>query len=148
MGIHLPQRGNQKSVSCLREIKNMHLYHGSKKKLSKLTRQQAYAPPGEPSEEGLNVIYLTPDFAFALVSGARPQGITEVNHKERTIRFQNPEKFDPEKEVYIYIVDSSKIPPDKQKQIENQVVVDLDEIVPDKVEVHKASEVYQYYKVI
>ena len=132
----------------IKEQENMHLYHGSKKRLSKLTRQQAWGPPGTPKEESLDMIYLTPDFAFALVSGARPEGITEVNHKERTVHFENPEKFDPEKEVYIYIVDSSKIPSDKQKQIENQVVVDLDEIVPDKVEVHKASEVYQYYKVI
>ena len=127
----------------------MYLYHGSKRKLSKLTRQKAYALPGEPSEEGLNVIYLTSDFAFALVSGARPEGITEVNHNERTIHFENPEKFDPEMKIYIYFVDSSKIPDDKKKQIDKwQIVVDLDEIEPDKVEVHKASEVSQYYKII
>ena len=127
----------------------MYLYHGSTKRLSKLIRQQAFAPSGSPSEEGLNAIYLTPDFAFALVSGARPEGITEVNHKERTVHFENPERFNPEQIVYIYIVDSTKIPPDKQKQIDDwQVVIDLDEIEPDRVETHRASEIYQYYKVI
>jgi hypothetical protein len=128
----------------------MYLYHGSKKRLSKLTRQQAWAPPGRPNEERLNAIYLTPDFAFALVSGANPEDqITEVNYKEQTIHFESPDKFNPEQTVYIYVVDSTKIPPDKQKQIDDwQVVVDLDEIEPDRVEVHKASEVYKHYKVI
>jgi len=139
-------------VSCLREMtNNMYLYHGSTKKLSKLKRRQAFAPAGRPSEEACNAIYLTPDFAFALISGASPlDQITEVNHNERTVHFENPEKFNPEQTVYIYIVDSRKIQADKQKWIDDdrQVVVDLDEIKPDKVEVHKASEIYQYYKVV
>jgi len=129
----------------------MFLYHGSAKKFSKLKRQQAFAPAGRPSEERRNAIYLTKDFAFALISGASPlDQITEVNHRERTVHFENPEKFNPEQTVYIYIVDSTKIPVDKQEWIDDnrQVVVDLDEIEPDRVEDHKASEIYQYYKVV
>ena len=127
----------------------MYLYHGSRFLQKKLKRQQAYAPAGRPSQEGLNAIYLTPDFAFALVSGARPEGITEVNHNDRTIHFENPDKFDFNMDVYIYVVDPSQIPDDKKIQIDNwQIAVDLDEIEPLKVERHKAGEVFQYYKVI
>jgi len=124
-------------------------YHGSKKLVSVLKRQQAWGPPGTPEKESLNMIYFTPDFAFALVSAARPEGITEVNHNERTVHFENPDKFDPEKEVYVYIVDPSKIPDNKKIWIDKwQVAVDLDEIKPDKVEKHKSGEVSQYYSII
>lgn len=124
-------------------------YHGSKVLVSVLKRKQAWGPPGAPKEESLNMIYLAPDFAFALVSAARPEGITEVNHKERTVHFENSDKFDPEKEVYIYMVDPSKIPDDKLCWIDRwQIGVDLDEIKPDKVETHKSGEVSQYYSII
>ena len=133
----------------------MYLYHGSRFLQKKLKRQQAYAPAGRPSEEGLNAIYLTQDFAFALVSGARPEGITEVNHDDRTVHFENQDKFDSNMDVYIYVVDSSQIPEDKKIQVvingkidNTQIAVDLDEIEPLRVERHKAGEVFQYYKVI
>ena len=136
-------------VSCLREMtNNMYLYHGSAKKFSKLKRQQAFSPAGRPPEEGRNAIYLTPDFAFALISGARPEGITEVNHNARTVRFENPEKFDQRRKVYIYFINPFKIPKDKIIWIdERQVAVDLDEIEPDRVEIHYAIEVVKYYKI-
>lgn len=125
----------------------MKLYHGSKKRIRKLKKQQAWNPPGTPSEEGLNDIYLTPDFPFALVSAARPLGITEVNHKEKTVHFENP--LNKELTVYIYIIDSEKIPPDKLRWIdEYQVIVDLDELEPDRIETYKAGEVSKYYTII
>jgi len=124
-------------------------YHGSDKKFDVLKRHQAWGPPGTPAQESLNVIYLTPDFAFALSCGATPEGINEVNHGEKTIRFENPEKFDPEKEVYVYVIDPSRIPDEKKIPIDPwQVAVDLDEITPDKVETHKSSEISQYYSII
>jgi hypothetical protein len=128
----------------------MNLYHGSKTKVMQLERHKATGSPGTPENESLDAIYLTTDFAFALISGAQPNNqITTVNFGERTVHFEKPDEFDPELIVYIYIVDSSKIPFDKQKQIQNQqVIIDLNEIVPDRVETHKASEIYQYYKVI
>ena len=127
----------------------MYWYHGSKKLVTALKRSQAWGPPGTPKEESLNMIYFTPDFAFALVSAARPEGITDVNHDERTVHFENPDKFDPEKEVYIYMVDPSKIPDDKKLWVDKwQVAVDIDEIKPDKVERHKAGEIYQYYSIV
>ena len=133
----------------------MYLYHGSRFLQKKLSRKQAYAPAGRPSQEGLNAIYLSPDFAFALVSGARPEGVTKVDHNNRTVHFENQEKFDPNMDVYIYVVDSSQIPDDKiihvviNGKIDNsQIAVDLDEIEPLKVERHKAGEVFQHYKII
>ena len=125
------------------------MYHGSKRLVSTLKRQKAWGPPGTPKEESLNMIYLTPDFAFALVSAARPEGVTTVNHNERTVHFENPEKFDLEREVYVYVIDMSKIPEDKIIQIDElQIAVDLDEIVPVEVKKHKAGEVSQYYSII
>ena len=132
-----------------REGANGMYYHGSRKLVPTLKRSQAWGPHGTPKEESLNRIYFTPDFAFALVSAARPEGITDVNHNERTIHFENPDRFDPEKEVYIYAVDPSKIPDDKKLWVdERQVAVDLDEIKPDKVERHKAGEISRYYRIM
>ncbi len=124
-------------------------YHGSEKKLDVLKRHQAWGPPGTPSEESLNVIYFTPDFVFALVIAAGPEGINEVDYGEKTVRFENPEKFDLEKEVYVYVVDPSKIP-DKRKILVDpwQIAVDMDEILPDRVEIHKAGEISNYYRIL
>ena len=125
------------------------LYHGSDKKFDVLKRHQTWGPPGTPMQESLNVIYFTPDFAFALVVAAGPEGINEVNYGEKTVRFENPEKFNSEKEVYIYVVDPSKISDEKKILIDPwQVAVDLDEIKPDKVEKHKAGELLKYYSII
>lgn len=124
------------------------LYHGSKKRVAKLGRRKASSPAGRPKEEGLNAIYLAYDFGFALVCGARPEGITEIDHEARTVRFQNPAAFDPEEKVYIYFVDSSKIPEEKMTWIDQrQVVVDLDKIQPSRVEVHKAGEISKFYSI-
>lgn len=125
----------------------MKLYHGSRENFTKLKRKKAWNPPGTPPEEGLSGIYLTPDFPFALVSGARPLGITTVNHRDRTIKLENP--LNKDLIVYIYIVNSEKIPSDKLKWIdEYQAVVDLDEIEPDEVETHTAREVSKYYTIL
>ena len=127
----------------------MYWYHGSKRLFPTLRKQKAYGPPGTPAEESLEAIYLTPDFAFALACAARPPGGTEINHVERTVRFDNPVRFDPEKEVYIYLVDPSKVPDDKKIWIDKwQVAVHLDEIEPDKVETHKSGEVSRYYNIL
>lgn len=121
-------------------------YHGSNSLFGTLKRRQAWGPPGTPKEESLNVIYLSPDPAFALAIAATPEGINTINHKERTIQFENPEKFDPEKIVYVYLVDEAKIPESKMIRIDDwQIAVDVEEIIPDKVEFHKAGEILQHY---
>ena len=125
------------------------LYHGSKKFFKKLKRRKAWGPSGTPKEESLNMIYLTPQFAFALVSAVRPLGKTEVNHNERTVRFENLDLFEPEEEVYIYVIDSAKIPGNKKTWIDEwQVAVNLDEIKPERVETHKAGEISDWYTIL
>lgn len=127
----------------------MYWYHGSKKLFQKLKKQKAYGPPGTPAEESLEAIYLTPDFAFALACAARPPGATRIGHIDRTVRFDNPDKFDSEKDVYIYLVDPARIPDDKKIWVDKwQVAVTLDEIEPDKVEIHKSGEISKHYRVV
>ena len=77
---------------------------------------------------------------------ARPEGITDVYNDRRLVHFENPDKIDPKREVYIYFVNPSRIPDDKKIIIDEwQVAVDLDKITPDKVEKHEAGEFWQYY---
>ena len=123
------------------------MYHGSRKKFSKLTRQKAYAVPESPENEKLNMIYLTPDYSFALAMAARPMGYSGVDHERRIVHY-NLDNFDPEREVYVYVIDVSKVPEDKIITIDElQVAVDIDEIVPVEVKKHKAGEVSQYYSI-
>jgi hypothetical protein len=121
-------------------------YHGSKKSLSTLRKQKACAPPSRPPEEGLEAVYLTPSFAFALGCAARPPGITEMDLERWTIRFGNPDKFEPDEPIYIYLVDPAKIPDEAIVWVDQwQVAVTMDEVKPDKVEVYKAGDVFRYY---
>ncbi|MFH1423536.1 MAG: hypothetical protein ABIG29_01080 [Candidatus Nealsonbacteria bacterium] len=123
------------------------MYHGSGKRFSKLIRQKAHAVPEAPENEKLNMIYLTPDYSFALAMAARPMGFSGVDHKRRIVHY-NLDNFEPEKEVYVYVIDISKIPEDKIIKIDElQVAVDIDEIVPVEVQKHKAGEVSQYYSI-
>ena len=127
----------------------MYLYHGSKQLFEKLKKQKAQAPPGRPPEEALDAIYLTPDFLFALACAARPPGVSNIDLINRTIRFENPDLFQPDETIYIYYVDPTKISEDKKVYIDSyQVAVTLNEIVPDKIETHKSSDVFTHYKYI
>ena len=124
------------------------LYHGSKKRLPKLRKKKAQAPPGRPSEESLDAIYLTPDFLFALACAARPPGTSHIDMIKRTIRFEQPDQFDPEETIYIYCVNPTKIPADKKIAIDPwQVAATVDEIAPDKTIVYRSSELLKHYRV-
>lgn len=125
-------------------------FHGSRKRFKVLRRQKALAPPGRPPKEDLNAIYLTPEFAFALACAVgSEENRIEVNHSLRTIRFENLNKFDPEREIYVYFVDPSNIPDAKRIWIDRwQVAVDMDEVIPIKVERYKASEISKYYNIV
>jgi len=126
----------------------MYWYHGSKKLFPKLKKHKAYAPPGAPPEDGLEAIYLTPDFVFALFNAAIPPGTTKADLMNRTMCFENPDMFNPEEEIYIYIIDPSKVPDDRKKYIDEwQIVVDMDEIEPDKVETYKSAEILKYFTI-
>ena len=124
-------------------------YHGSKKLLPVLKKQKALALPGRPLEESLEAIYFTPNFAFALACASRPPGVTEMDLEKQTIRFGNPDAFDPDALVYVYYVDPKRIPEDQRVWIDQwQVAVTMDEIKPDKVETYEASEVSRYYQIV
>lgn len=128
----------------------MILYHGSKSKVEKLERRQAGVKRGTivPDGELLNAIYLTPDYAFAILSASRPSGLTESDEEKRTVKFERPERFDPEQDIFIYSIESENIPSENLKQVgEFQfAVVGLDEIEPENIEQKKAIEVTKYYK--
>ena len=80
----------------------MKLYHGSKKLISSLQPYQAQKGESDvPSDELLNAIYLTPSYEFALAMASRPDGETEINEKAHTIKFDNPDLFNPDEIVYI-----------------------------------------------
>lgn len=128
----------------------MILYHGSSHKLEVLKPHQAEAGEGVlvPEEELLEAIYLTPNREFALAMAARLEGVTNINDESKTIEFEHPEFYDPEKEVYLYLVDSDSIPKENIREIdERQYAVEgLSEIKPESVEAIKIGEVEKYYE--
>ena len=123
-------------------------YHGSKRRHDVLARQQAMAPEGRPAGEALNAIYLTPSFVFALACGARPPGLTELDLEARTIRFSDPTAFDADQTVYIHLVDPGRIPAEAMVRVDDwQFAVTLDEIVPDRIDVHRAGELGVWFEI-
>lgn len=91
----------------------MKLYHGSRFDLKKLNNKQAEKAEDltdVPEEELQDGIYLSPDYGFALAMGTRLPGITEVGNDDKTIKFEHPELFDPESNIFMYTFDSDKIP--------------------------------------
>ena len=128
----------------------MILYHGSCRQLEVLKPQQAEAGEGisVPDGELLNAIYLTPYRESAIAMAARVEGVTNINDESKTIEFEHPELFDPEKEVYLYLINSESIPKENIKQIDSwqYAVVDLPELKPESVEAIKAGEVEKYYE--
>ncbi|MCG9129366.1 hypothetical protein JT359_17395 [Candidatus Poribacteria bacterium] len=126
-----------------------YLYHGSKQSLTKLEKRKAIAPPGRPSEESLEAIYLTPDFLFALACAARPPGTSNIDLVRRIIAFQYPDQFNPDETIYIYFVDPTAIPEEKKVNIDPwQIAVTEDEITPVKIETYKSGDLLKHYKVV
>jgi hypothetical protein len=130
----------------------MILYHGSKQKLDTIRKNQARKPGDAPVPENelLNAIYLDSDRGFAVAMAARPNGTTHIsdNDGERTIEFEHPELFDPTQEVFLYEIDTTKIPQENLRQIDGHqwVIENIDEIKPDSVENLHAEEVFKYYE--
>jgi hypothetical protein len=126
----------------------MLLYHGSAREFSEIPKSQAQSGGKENVPEGelLDAIYLTPSIGFATAVAAMPEGGADI--EEKTIEFEHPELFDPEKEVFVYEIDSDKIPKENLRQIDElqYAVVGLDKIHPDAVRRFKAEEVLKYYE--
>ncbi len=126
----------------------MLLYHGSSHQLKALQPQQAEAGEGivVPEDELLHAIYLTPDRGSAIAMAVRPDGVTDI--RDRSITFEHPELFDPEKTVYLYIVETDAIPKGHLRKIDDwqYAVEGLDELAFASMEEHKAGEIEQYYE--
>ena len=127
---------------------DMKLYHGSKGKFLKLERQQAQSTVEVPKDEVLNAIYLTPDYGRALAMGCCPEGKNDFDDNNHKIIFENPQLFNPNEDIYIYVVDSEMIPEDKLKLGENgfDYVADMDEIIPKEIKETKAFEILDFYE--
>ena len=128
----------------------MKLYHGSKNgNLKTIKKQQASAGEGVdvPKDELLEAIYLTPDYSFALACAVRPDGVSHINESPKTMEFENPERFDPNVEVYIYEID---VPDSEVRQIDElqYVIENKDEVEITEIFKHKAIDVAQYYELL
>jgi hypothetical protein len=128
----------------------MELYHGSSKKIEELEARQAQSSVEVPKGELLNAVYLTPDYGFALACGVRVEGTTNIDSEAKTIEFEHPENFDPGKEVYIYRIESDHIPEGYLRKVdEYQYVVEgLKKLAYEQVDIKKAIEVTDFYKLI
>jgi len=128
----------------------MLLYHGSKTKIESIEKRQARAKLGVdvPEDELQNAIYFTPSRETAIAMASRPEGLTKINDNE--IWFENPEKFNPDLDIYIYTIDSDKIDSSflKQCEDENQFVYLGDNLMPENTEKLKAIEVAKYFKLL
>ncbi len=127
----------------------MRLYHGSKAKFVQIERKQAMSMSEVPKDEVLNAIYLTPDYGRALAMGCCPNGENNFDDEKHKITFENPQLFNPNEPVYIYVVDSEVIPEDKLKIGENgfDYVADMNTIIPQEIKETKAGEVLNYYEI-
>lgn len=123
-------------------------YHGARWLFSKIERRHPVTPEGKPKNGSFKAVYLTCDFGTALAFAARPEGVSNINHEKRTIQFENPHLFEPDREIYIYFVDLSQILEERIIWINKWQVAVLDDIKPVKVERYKAGEVSKYYSII
>lgn len=123
-------------------------YHGSRWLFSKIERRHPVDLDGNPKEGGFKAVYITSDIGTALAFAARPEGVSNIDHEKRTIHFENPHLFEPEREIYIYHIDISSIPEERMILINKWQVAVFDEIIPVKVEKYKAGEVTKYYRII
>lgn len=101
-----------------------------------------------PEGELLDAIYLTPDYGFALACGARPEGVTDIDDDHKAITFENPKLFDPEERVYVYEIDTDKIPEGHIRKIDDRqyAIVDFGEIDIEEKHVHKAGDIQGFYE--
>lgn len=128
----------------------MILYHGSQEKYDVLKKRQAEKADGieVPENELRNAIYLSTDYVFALAMCSMPKGLTHVDYSKMTIETEFPKNFDPSKRIYVYTIDSEKIPKNKLEFLEDkmQVVAHLDKMQYESVIELTAGEVLKYYK--
>ena len=128
----------------------MKLYHGSPKNLTEIKKSQASKgkSPNVPKDELLNAIYLTPDYGFALACAARPKGTTDIDEETKSITFENPKLFEPQKTVYVYTVETENIPKENIIKVDDlqYAIIGIDNIELSDKNTHKAIDVQNYYE--
>jgi len=94
----------------------------------------------------LEAIYLTPDYAYALIMAAKPNGSTRIDTDNKTVAFENPNLFDSQRKIYVYEVDVAE---EEARKIDGlqYVVENIDEIKPVHKFIHKAGDIEKYYKI-
>ncbi len=132
----------------------MLLYHGAARPFKTLRRNQLTKSPNTDRKEKewkrRTAIYLTHSLAFALFFAAKPSsGMNMMSIRKGIVYFEKLDEFDPKRDIYIHIIDISDIPPEKRKWVsEYELAVQLDEIKPVRIEIHKAGEVFEHFEVI
>jgi len=130
----------------------MKYYHGSKKDLSLISRSQAFKVGDAEAKEGelLNAIYLTSDYGFALACAVRPVGVTRIDHFDKKIVFDNPDQFEPDREVFVYEVEIENIPKENIRVIDDYqiAIINIEELSIVRQFKHKAREIEQYYELV
>jgi hypothetical protein len=126
----------------------MKFYHGSKNlNLDKLVKMKAEAGKGAevPEDEIKEGVYLTKDYGFALAMAIRPEGITWVDNQNKKIKFEDPDKFDPNLKVCIYEIEVNE---SETRKIDKKqyIVENLSEICPVNKYEHQAIEIRKYYE--
>ena len=98
-----------------------------------------------PENELQNVIYFSPNPGFALAMAAGPKGITSI--KGGKISFENAADFESDGVVYLYQIDSATVSLNLLAKIDSdQYALDMDEIVSEQIEIHRADEVFEHYE--
>ncbi len=132
----------------------MLLYHGSDRPFKTLKRRQLTNSPDKDKQEKewkrRNAIYLSPSLAFALFFAVKPSsGMNMMSIRKKLVYFQKLDELDPQKDVYIHVVDISDIPPEKRKWAnEYELEIQLKEIKPVRIETHKAGEIFEHFQII
>ncbi len=128
----------------------MKLYHGSKQRLDRIESRHANKGDVEvPEDELLNGIYLTPNYGFAVAMAIRPENSSiSIDEKKAQITFEKPELFQPAEDIFIYTFDSTHIPAENLKYVDEfqLVVLGMDALIPEEVSEAKASKVLDYYE--
>ena len=127
------------------------LYHGADRPFKTLKANQLTRSPSRSFLEVFwrkrGPIYLTPSLSFALFFGSKKWwGKNMISIKKGIVYFSS---FNPEKDVYIHVVDISNIPKEKLVWInERELAVHLKEITPVRVETNKAGEISRYLEIV
>lgn len=128
----------------------MELYHGSHRPFTILKRRQKTSSPIGSRKERRDAIYLSPSLAFSLFFASKPSsGVNMMDIRRKIIYFEKMSSWDPERDVYMHIVEISWIPKRKLKW-NNIYELELraNSIKPIRIEVHKAKEVLEHFEVI